>query len=302
MEEKALIIYHKVDLDGVASAAIAVDKMQKNAYPYKLHGWTYGDPVPYTEGPIEFSKVFVLDVSFGQDNLKIMNKWKDEGADVVWIDHHKSAITDDVEGTDNTIKGIRQIGKGACELTYEYLHKSSASSIIKLLSAYDVWDKNRYEWDDVLSTQYAIRAEVGLNVDKMVHLIEANIHNPKISDLIKKGKCIINFLKQKNESECNNFSFEAEILGHKAICMNTIEFNSTTFDSIWNPEKYDLMVPFAFQPNGLVRFSLYSTKEDVDCSEIAKRFNGGGHKGAAGFLLEMQSASCARFFIAKRII
>jgi len=30
-------------------------------------------------------------------------------------------------------------------------------------------------------------------------------------------------------------------------------------------------------------YSVYSTKPDIDCSAFAKRYGGGGHKGAAGF-------------------
>ena len=29
-------------------------------------------------------------------------------------------------------------------------------------------------------------------------------------------------------------------------------------------------------------FSFYSTKEEIDCSEIAKSFGGGGHRWASG--------------------
>ena len=32
--------------------------------------------------------------------------------------------------------------------------------------------------------------------------------------------------------------------------------------------------------------SVYSNKEDVDCSLFAKRYGGGGHKGAAGYTVE----------------
>lgn len=54
------------------------------------------------------------------------------------------------------------------------------------------------------------------------------------------------------------FSFEADIFGYKAICMNTTEFNSTTFESMYNPRKHDLMMPFCW--NGrFFRCSFYTT-------------------------------------------
>jgi nanoRNase/pAp phosphatase (c-di-AMP/oligoRNAs hydrolase) len=43
------------------------------------------------------------------------------------------------------------------------------------------------------------------------------------------------------------------------------------------------MVTFVRRVDKLWNVSLYSTKPEIDCGEIAKSFGGGGHKGAAGF-------------------
>lgn len=48
-------------------------------------------------------------------------------------------------------------------------------------------------------------------------------------------------------------------------------------------EPYDLMITFVRRKDKLWNVSLYSTKPEIDCGEIAKSFGGGGHKGAAGF-------------------
>lgn len=34
------------------------------------------------------------------------------------------------------------------------------------------------------------------------------------------------------------------------------------------------------------KYSIYSDKSDIDCSKIAERYGGGGHKGASGFVSE----------------
>jgi len=44
------------------------------------------------------------------------------------------------------------------------------------------------------------------------------------------------------------------------------------------------MIPFVFTGKHWT-FSLYTTKDEVDCSVIAKSKGGGGHKKAAGFQL-----------------
>ena len=58
--------------------------------------------------------------------------------------------------------------------------------------------------------------------------------------------------------------------------------NSQMFDSIWNPDKHDAMCTFCWKKDKWT-VSLYSTKDNVDVSEICKARGGGGHKGAAGF-------------------
>jgi len=36
-------------------------------------------------------------------------------------------------------------------------------------------------------------------------------------------------------------------------------------------------------PLGVWQYSLYSTNPNVHCGEIAQKYGGGGHRGAAGF-------------------
>lgn len=285
---KDVIIYHKVDLDGVASAAIVVDYLKTKGREYELLGWTYGDPIPELGSGI--FKVWILDVSFGEDHEKICGKWNIDCSEVIWIDHHKTAIPEHLM-EEQGMEGIRRIGTAACELTWEYLYgpDDDCYEVIQYLSTYDVWDKNRFNWDGVMAIQYAVRARVGLDVDKMVDLIKVMEKYVTMgASLFSEGKAILNFLASKNKGECTNYSFEGNIDGYNVVFMNTLEFNSTTFDSVYNEDKHDMMCPFAILPNGLVKFSLYSTKNWVDCGEAAKLFGGGGHKGAAGFQLSVE--------------
>lgn len=96
-------------------------------------------------------------------------------SEVIWIDHHKTAIPEHLM-EEQGMEGIRGIGTAACELTWEYLYGPDdyCYELIQYLSAYDVWNKERFDWNDVMAIQYAARARVGLNVDNMVHLIEAS--------------------------------------------------------------------------------------------------------------------------------
>ncbi len=81
---------------------------------------------------------------------------------------------------------------------------------------------------------------------------------------------------------CGRAAFEIEFEGLRAICLNQGAFSSNTLQTVYDPEKHDIMLGFQF--NG--RFwnvSLRSAKDEVDVSVIAKSRGGGGHKAAAGF-------------------
>ncbi len=76
--------------------------------------------------------------------------------------------------------------------------------------------------------------------------------------------------------------FDTTMDGLRCVAINRMLTNSQMFDSVWDPEKYDAMLTFGWR-KGQWTVSLYSTKDDVDVSVIAKNRGGGGHKGAAGF-------------------
>ena len=55
------------------------------------------------------------------------------------------------------------------------------------------------------------------------------------------------------------------------------------FDSVWD-DKYDGTLVFWFTNERKWKISFYAPPEkDVDFTVIAKKYGGGGHKGAAGF-------------------
>lgn len=66
------------------------------------------------------------------------------------------------------------------------------------------------------------------------------------------------------------------------ICINKERFNPINFGIDYHKDGYDGCACFHYA-NGMWNFSLYNDNGEVDCSQIAKQYGGGGHKGAAGF-------------------
>lgn len=71
------------------------------------------------------------------------------------------------------------------------------------------------------------------------------------------------------------------------ICINKERFNPINFGIDYHKDGYDGCACFHYDGVRKVwAFSLYNDNGLVDCSQIAKQFGGGGHKGAAGFVVD----------------
>lgn len=277
--ESVAVIYHKEDLDGVLSAAIVKDYYDYVGKTVRLIPFNYGFPIPEIKEDI----VYVVDMSFDNKTESVMDGWVNREIKVVWIDHHKSAVGNKGEVLPY-ISGLREIGVAAMELTWMYVRgwDRRIPTVLEYLSAYDVWDHNRFEWDKVMAVQERALEIVELDVDKGIRFIYDYSSENKVNELAEEGKRVLETQKSLYKQWCKTFSFEADFKGYKAICLNSPVFRSMVFDDVPGIENYDLMIPFCTRPDGVVQFSLYSTK-DIDCSQLALSMGGGGHKNAAGF-------------------
>lgn len=282
-----ICIYHSKDLDGYCSGAIV-----KRKYPEaKLIGYDYGQPLPFTEDEIRGQDLIMVDVSFPMlqmFSISTMTK------SFTYIDHHISAINEFQEkqlglNAGGFIDPVLEDGISACEGAWKFLFPDEEMpTSVKLLGEYDTWrNQDKYRWDNaIMPFQYGMRmicTDPESFPEELFNHFDIVTNNP-VYDIISAGRMILHYQKQQNERACK-MSFETEFEGLKAICLNNGGANSQVFDSVYNPEKHDVMIPFVFTGKHWT-FSLYTTKDAVDCSVIAKSKGGGGHKKAAGFQLK----------------
>lgn len=262
--------YHSSDFDGYASGAII-----QNRYPEcEMIGINYDDEFDLNNinnGEIIFMVDFCLQPF---DLMKQLNK----KAILIWIDHHKSAIEESKKYNKN-IQGVRDINKAGCELTWKFINPDKKMPRgIHLLGRYDVWDN---EDKNTFLYQYGLKScDTGLDSNIWNAILE---DNKEVFDrIIKDGKIIGNYAEQENKILANSYAFETKFNGLKCIALNNDHCNSQVFDTIWDNKKYDAMMTFGFK-KGQWTVSLYSDRDDIDVSKIAKKHGGGGHKGASGF-------------------
>lgn len=159
------------------------------------------------------------------------------------------------------------------------------------------------EEQKVLEFQYGARQSIS-NYEEAYKYLELSI-NPRKGDatgiILENGKSIYQYLcTEAKQTYKNGF----EIIFHyytepyqgnedgyhkiRFICINKERFNPINFGIDYHKDGYDGAACFHYA-NGMWNFSLYNDNGEVDCSQIAKQYGGGGHKGAAGFRCDFET-------------
>lgn len=263
--------YHSADLDGHCSGAIV-----KYFNPdCEMFGINYGDVFPWDKignGEAVFMVDFSLQPFADMEKLNRM-------CDLIWIDHHASAIKD---SDGYHFGGTQRSGIGACELCWEYFDSGAVPQGIRLLAQYDVWNHSDH---NTIPFQYGLRLENTIPNGHSIESLWGSLFtgvDGVVSDVVKNGRLVLEYVKQENQKYCSACSFETELDGLRCVAINKMLTNSQVFDSVWDNKKYDAMLTFG-RRRGFWTVSLYTDKPGVDVSLIAKARGGGGHVQAAGF-------------------
>jgi oligoribonuclease NrnB/cAMP/cGMP phosphodiesterase (DHH superfamily) len=282
------VFYHRSDSDGKASGAIIKKHLLDEKQDFVMHPYEYGEKFP-DDIPVGDELIFAdIVVSPYEEMAKVIDKYSPR---ITVVDHHKSFIEWLEKDQHCVLMGRLDTTKSACYLCWEHFFPElSVPQIIKLLSDYDIWNKDdKVKWEKIiLPFQSGIKA---MDIDPITNwnLWQALfVFNPEneitwINDTIDNGKAILDYQTIINAGVIRSNAFEASFDGLKAICCNTNSRNSQTFISAWDENKYDLMIAFDIDKDGKYKVSLYTTRKDIDLSEIARKHMGGGHSQAAGF-------------------
>jgi oligoribonuclease NrnB/cAMP/cGMP phosphodiesterase (DHH superfamily) len=251
-------------------------------------GIDYGDPFPWEK--VRGEHVVMCDFSLPWED---MVRLYGEAEKFVWIDHHRTAIeAEDASALAGMIPGIRKEGIGACELTWRYLYPGvPVPLVVQLLARYDVWDHtdyrtllvqsaiNSYQTDPVLIDALDLWDRwITSKPDEIVVVMFALV-SEGMTLRRNKEKWAAHFAKESVFTLC----FEGLIW----LAANA-DGNSQYFDSIVQaPDcpRHDGLLLFRWRQGKWI-ISLYADQKRenaIVCGDIAKRYGGGGHPGAAGF-------------------
>lgn len=268
--------YHKSDFDGICSGAI-IKMYNKDC---EMIGVDYKSEVDFSSITLD-ETVFVVDFCFTVDEMDKLN----EVSELIWIDHHKTSMDKMATTFERglpSIYGIREVGLGACALVWKWFNAVKPMPFaVQLLAEYDVWDHSH---PMTLPFQYGLRSYEDSNCESNIWgwFLNVDTSFEFVEKTCTVGDTIIKYETQQNEMYAKGMAFEATLQGVRAIVINRAFANSKIFDSVFDPEKHDIMVLFGVKPNSC-KYSVFSPKGGTDVSEIAKIFKGGGHTNAAGF-------------------
>lgn len=296
---KVLTVYHKVDYDGVFSLMIS-KLYHSQLLDIELNdslGYNYGEPIP--EISLEYDRVVMVDISFPPDFMLQLKELNDSGVlEVIWIDHHITAMKDSETYGYDTLPGLRYDGQAAVENTWEFFFDDAEDKplIVKLLGTYDVWNKTRFDWEGrVLPLQFALKAKYGFDLERiweeLPELFTAD--ESGLSGIIESGVLILKYLRSTWKSAIKHYSFPCTV-GEKwsGLALISTEYSSNAFGE--ETKNYDVCIVLNWNPmTGMFKTSMYVDPErntDFHAGEYMKaNFGGGGHRGAAGGQVPLDS-------------
>jgi uncharacterized protein len=266
-------IFHHNDADGRCAAAIAAQWCNERGKDWEFIEVSYKERVP-VERVMSGDYVFIVDFSFIP---YIMNQILLKSEKVVWCDHHVTARDYDYGRNIDGVRDFANKGLSGCECTWKYVYPlTEIPEFVKLLGDYDAW---RLEYNPECFEFYEGLKLLDTSPDGVwTKLLEGSISMHKI---IQDGKLVIKYRDAYCTEMRNEFAYVTKIDGFEALAMNVAHFGSKQFGDSFH--SYPVCIAYIFDGTDYT-VSLYS--EVVDVGEIAKKFGGGGHQGAAGFVCE----------------
>jgi len=266
------ICFHHNDPDGHASGAIV--KYALGDSVTLIESNYDATPIPWDQ--VEAAEqVIVTDFSFPVEEMKRLA----EGREMVWIDHHKSAMLE-FEGIADDWSGIRDLSEAACVLTWKYFFPNRpVPRAVVLIGDRDIW---RWAEEDTGPFNESL-----YNRDHDAN--KAEFWKPLFEDdqavltrMIEEGTWLRAINLRSVDHMMAARSFEIRFEGYRTLAVNTR--GNGDIGNYGRDRDYEIVYTYVdeMRAGGLTTVvTLFSDK--VDVSVIAKRYGGGGHAGAAGF-------------------
>ena len=264
-----ICIYHGNCADGFGAAWVVRKALGDSAV---FHPGVYQNEPPL----VADKDVLLVDFSYKRPVLLQM---AESARSITILDHHKTAISDLV-GLPSNVTAVFDVERSGARITWDHFFPNDSPPPLLLHI------EDRDLWRFALAKTREIQANVfSYPYDFQVwdELMAANVE-----DLAKEGEAIER-KHFKDIAELLGVCTRRMIIGGYEVPIANLPYTLTS-DAGHSLAKNE---PFAGcywdTPQGRV-FSLRSTDEGIDVSEIAKQYGGGGHRNASGFRMDYTAA------------
>lgn len=266
---RPLCIYHKNCMDGLAAAWVVWDYF-KGAVD--LLAAQYGDELP-PDSELKGRSVFVVDFSYNREQVLRLR----EICELVILDHHETAAKE-LEG----LVHVDQSHSGAM-LTWNYFHPDKAAPQGLLF----IQDRDLWQWRLRGSKQWTTAAfSYPLSVEHFNDLVKR-----PIGEVILEGTTLL----RKHEQDIEKIAKSVRMMTIDGVEVPVINANALFASDLGHLLSQDHEFAVIYVDSKEERqFSLRSQKGKTNVNEVAERFGGGGHKGAAGFRIHFDDPRFAR--------
>lgn len=265
------LIYHGGCSDGFGSALACYVYFKNTEKKIDYHPAQYGSIPPDVTG----KNVLICDFSYKNAVLKEMISKANK---LAVLDHHKTAQAELADISDKN-KVFRMDHSGAY-ITWCFFHRTTPPTLIRYIEDNDIWLKKMDKTQDMTSYIYSLKMEFpeyerllddnfietvakpagdGMMRQNNVYIEKAINHSaPKFMMINNKYYFVIHVNSSVLKSEIGNQVFKVHPNANFSAIYSINEYTTETY------------------------FSLRSTNDRTDVSEIAKTMNGGGHRCASG--------------------
>jgi len=265
-----VIIYHGECPDGFSAAWVAWKKFGKNA---DYFGASHGESIP--DGLVD-KEIYVLDFSFPKE---IMTEVVKNNKRVIVIDHHKSAE----ESVKMAHEYVYEMDHSGAVLAWQYFYPNlSVPWLLRYIEDRDIW---KLELPDTFAMGLMLDT-FNKNFETWGELAEELEDEDARRKYIEQGRLIQKYENKIIEDIINSNKEIVVFEGHEIYAVNAPHFFASQMGNFLCKEKPPFAVVWQWS-NNKISVSLRSDGS-VDVSEIAKKYGGGGHKGAAGFKFDGQ--------------
>lgn len=265
-----LVIYHAGCMDGFCAAWL----IHRQFPDAEFCPANYGDDPPDCAG----KDVVIADFSYKRH---VMLSIIDECKSLVVLDHHKTA-KGELEGLEGFKCQVTfDMDKSGARLTQEWLCRYTDQSPEYYTDWLVDYTEDRDLWRHKLTFSKEINAAIRvwpLDFDHWGELAE--LHHGQLSNLVIAGASILSY-QAKVVQDHVGFARMEDIGGYRVPVVNATSLISEIAGALAVGHPFGAC--YFDRGDGLRIWSLRSTPEGIDVSEVARQYGGGGHKHAAGF-------------------